>query len=258
MAIAWSPAPSSILTLVLMAWAWRASRGDGSANWSFTAFGLIIVQAVLGGITVLFVLPLADRGYACGDRASVLLPDGIARDFHQSAWDIDARSVDEPATRIPLATLALINDRVIYLQILIGALMRHMGAGLGDSRFSAVVRTGSCRRYWNESIAINFAHRCGAIVVTALVLWTVARVLADHRDDSRAAAPGARAVLPAGHSDLSGRDDYLEWPRGVADHRACCDWRRGAGDQPDPNDSRAQILGVPHRIGSDRARREHR
>src|SRR5712671_7452855 len=42
-----------ILTLALMAWAWR----DESRSWVrklvFIAFGLIIVQAILGGITVL-------------------------------------------------------------------------------------------------------------------------------------------------------------------------------------------------------------
>ena len=36
--------------------------------------------------------------------------------------------------------------------------------------------------YFNEFIAINFAHRCGAIVVSVLVIWTVARVLRAHRD----------------------------------------------------------------------------
>jgi cytochrome c oxidase assembly protein subunit 15 len=32
-------------------------------------------------------------------------------------------------------------------------------------------------------IAVNFAHRCGAVVVTAMVLWTVGRTLRQYGDE---------------------------------------------------------------------------
>src|SRR5208282_3846115 len=89
--------------------------------------------------------------------------------------------VDDPPSRVPLATLAVATTAVIYMQILVGALMRHMSAGLVipdfPLSFGRVIPP-----YWNEYIAVNFAHRCGAVVVTAMVMWTVARVIRTHRE----------------------------------------------------------------------------
>ena len=82
-----------------------------------------------------------------------------------SPWDTMPH-VDEPPSRIPLPKLAAATTGIIYLQILVGALMRHIGAGLAipdfPLSFGYVVPP-----LWNEFIAVNFAHRCGAVVVTA-------------------------------------------------------------------------------------------
>ena len=169
-----------VLTLVLMAWAWRAEPRRWVRKLVSIAFGLIIVQAVLGGITVLFELPLAIAvTHAATAQALFCLMVSIAI-FTNPKWD-STPQVDEPATRIPLATLALATTAIIYLQILIGALMRHMSAGLVIPDFP--LSFGQLvPPYWNEYIAINYAHRCGALVVTAMVLWTVARVIRMHRE----------------------------------------------------------------------------
>ena len=106
------------------------------------AFGLIIVQAILGGITVLFELPLAIAVTHAAHGAGVVLPDGVDRDFHQSALGLDAASSTKPPSRIPLAMLAVATTAIIYLQILVGALMRHMSAGLAIPDFPLVVRPG--------------------------------------------------------------------------------------------------------------------
>jgi cytochrome c oxidase assembly protein subunit 15 len=144
------------------------------------AFGLIVVQAVLGGITVLFELPLAIAvAHAATAQALFCLMVSIAI-FTNPGWDTTPH-VNEPASRIALPTLAAATTAIIYAQILVGALMRHMSAGLVipdfPLSFGYVVPP-----YWNEFIAVNFAHRCGAVVVTAMVLWTVARVLRTHRE----------------------------------------------------------------------------
>src|SRR5271155_3658063 len=49
----------SALTLVLAVWTWRAERRRWVRILALAAFALIIVQAILGGITVLLELPLA-------------------------------------------------------------------------------------------------------------------------------------------------------------------------------------------------------
>jgi len=65
------------------------------------AFGLIIVQAVLGGITVLFELPLAIAvTHAATAQALFCLMVSIAI-FTNPRWDTTPH-IDEPPSRIPL------------------------------------------------------------------------------------------------------------------------------------------------------------
>ena len=169
-----------ILTLVLMAYAWRAEPRRWVRNLVMLAFGLIIVQAVLGGITVLLELPLAIAvTHAATAQALFCLMVSIAI-FTNPNWETTPH-VDEPPSRIPLPALAVATTAIIYMQILVGALMRHMSAGLVIPDFPLSFGY-AIPPYWNEYIAVNFAHRCGAVVVTAMVLWTVARVLRTHRD----------------------------------------------------------------------------
>lgn len=173
------------LTLILMAWAWRVEPRRWVRNTILAAFGLIIVQAILGGITVLFALPLPIAvAHAGTAQAFFCLMVSIAI-FTNPRWTRTARRSEEPV-RIPLAMLAGITTAVIYLQILVGAVMRHLGAGLAIPDFPLAFGQ-LIPPYWNEYIAVNFAHRCGAVLVTVMVVWTVARVLRTHRDE-----PGLR------------------------------------------------------------------
>ena len=169
-----------ILTLMLMAWAWRAEPRRWVRRLVAIAFGLIIVQAILGGITVLLELPLAIAvAHAATAQALFCLMVSIAI-FTNPRWELTPH-LDEPPSRIVLPTLAAATTAIIYMQILIGAVMRHMSAGLVIPDFP--LSFGQLiPPYFNEYIAINFAHRCGAVIVSAMVLWTVARVLRTHRD----------------------------------------------------------------------------
>lgn len=173
------------LTLILMAWAWRVEPRRWVRNTILAAFGLIIVQAILGGITVLFELPLPIAvAHAGTAQAFFCLMVSIAI-FTNPRWTRTERRSEEPV-RIPLAMLAGVTTAVIYLQILVGAVMRHLGAGLAIPDFPLAFGQ-LIPPYWNEYIAVNFAHRCGAVLVTIMVVWTVARVLRAHRNE-----PGLR------------------------------------------------------------------
>jgi cytochrome c oxidase assembly protein subunit 15 len=169
-----------ILTLILMTWAWRAEPRAWVRKLIFVAFGLIIVQAILGGITVLLELPLAIAvTHAATAQALFCIMVSIAI-FTNPEWEATPHLTEAPAW-IPLPTLAAITTAVIYSQILIGALMRHMSAGLVipdfPLSFGQIVPP-----IFDKFIAVNFAHRCGAIVVSAMVIWTVVRVLRMHRE----------------------------------------------------------------------------
>jgi cytochrome c oxidase assembly protein subunit 15 len=70
---------------------------------------------------------------------------------------------------------------VIYTQILIGAVMRHLGAGLAIPDFPTSFGH-FVPPFLSVGIAVNFAHRCGAVVVTVMILWTFLRVMRFYRD----------------------------------------------------------------------------
>jgi heme a synthase len=169
-----------MLTIALMAWAVRSEKRRWVRNLTLIAVAMVFFQAVLGGMTVLFDLPLAMAvAHAATAQAFFCLMVSIAM-FMNPRW-VETASRREAEAHPPLATLAAITTGVIYLQILIGAVMRHLGAGLAIPDFPLAFG-GIIPPHFNKFIAVNFAHRCGAIVVSIMVGWTVARVIRSHRD----------------------------------------------------------------------------
>jgi cytochrome c oxidase assembly protein subunit 15 len=59
--------------------------------------------------------------------------------------------------------------------------MRHLGAGLAIPDFPTSFGH-FLPPFLSIAIDVNFAHRCGAVAVSILVLWTVARVFRGYRD----------------------------------------------------------------------------
>src|SRR5208337_1663261 len=90
--------------------------------------------------------------------------------------------------------LAAITTAAIYGQILIGAVMRHMGAGLAIPDFPLSLGR-IVPPLESTFIAVNFAHRCGALAVAILVIWTVARVLRFHRNEPMLRRPALTLML---------------------------------------------------------------
>jgi heme a synthase len=171
----------SILTLTLALWVWMAERRAWVRYTALAALALVVVQAVLGGITVLLNLPLTLAvAHAMTGQAFFCLMVAIAL-FTSPAWRTMA-PVARATGRASLTPLAAATTAIIYLQIVIGALMRHMHAGLVIPDFPLAFGR-LVPPMFSVPIAVNFAHRCGAVVVTALVLWTVARTLREYRDE---------------------------------------------------------------------------
>jgi len=95
---------------------------------------------------------------------------------------------DATLRRLATATTAL-----IFLQILIGAAMRHTGAGLAIPdfpwMFGHVVPD-----HWNGRIAVHFTHRAGALIVTLGIGILSAYVWSHHRGRRELAQPAALIV----------------------------------------------------------------
>lgn len=171
----------TILTAILAAWTWYAEPRRWVRLTALAAFGLVIVQAILGGITVLMLLPLPIAvAHALTAQAFFCLTAAIAI-FTNPGFGKYPGIANRAGPR--LAVLATVTTAVIYVQILIGAVMRHLGAGLAipdfPTSFGHLVPP-----FISIYVDVNFAHRCGALIVTFFVLWTVARVLRFHRGEA--------------------------------------------------------------------------
>ena len=168
----------SILTLILAFWTWWREPRRWVRITAFGALGLVLLQAVLGGLTVLMLLPLplavahaaAAQAFFCFMIAMVLF---TSPGFGQRTADAESPWPQQQRLSTVLATAT---TAAVYLQIMIGAVMRHLGAGLVipdfPTSYGHLLPT-----FYSFAVAINFAHRCGALIVTLMVTWTFTRVI---------------------------------------------------------------------------------
>ncbi|HKV54707.1 MAG TPA: COX15/CtaA family protein [Candidatus Binataceae bacterium] len=173
----------SIMTLILAIWTWYAEPRRWVRMTALAAFALVVVQAILGGITVLLLLPLPIAvAHAATGQAVFCLMVALAI-FTNPRFSSDQPIRSNFAIH-KLTRIATVTTVVIYLQILVGAVMRHLGAGLAipdfPTSFGHLVPP-----FLSIGIDVNFAHRCGALVVTGLVLWTFTRVMWSHRTQTQ-------------------------------------------------------------------------
>lgn len=157
----------------------------------YAAVAAVLLQALLGGMTVLFFLPTA-ISVSHAALAEIFLCLVVTIAVTTSRWWQSEPARSEQAAKIKSA--AMTTTGAIYLQILLGAVMRHSGAGLAIPDFPLAFG----RLFpptLDFAIGIHFAHRMGALVVTALVIWTGLRVWRMARAERRLARPAAVLVL---------------------------------------------------------------
>src|SRR5262249_24572323 len=97
----------------------------------------------------------------------------------------------QPSETAPDRTLRAIatgTTILIYAQILVGATMRHTGAGLAIPDFPLMFGH-LIPDHWDPKIAVHFVHRVGALFVTLAVIATSAHVWYHERDRSELTRP---------------------------------------------------------------------
>jgi cytochrome c oxidase assembly protein subunit 15 len=177
------------LTIVLAAWLWRAEPRRWMKYLGIAALAAVILQGVLGGLTVLFFLP-APISTAHAGLAELFFCTTVAIAlFTSSGWLERRDAVDDPMLRRTATTTSVL----IYTQILIGAAMRHTDAGLAIPDFPWMFGH-VIPDHWNAAIAVHFAHRVGALVVTLAVLATSAHIWYHHRGRRLLVRPAALIV----------------------------------------------------------------
>jgi cytochrome c oxidase assembly protein subunit 15 len=164
------------LTIILAAWLWLKDERRWMKRLGLAALGAVIAQGLLGGLTVLFFLP-APVSIAHAGLAEIFfcLTVAIAL-FTSPQWKTPERpAVDDPGLRRAATTLTAL----VYGQILLGATMRHTGAGLAIPDFPLMFGR-LLPPHWTAGIAVHFAHRAGALIVTLCVLALAWRVWSGH------------------------------------------------------------------------------
>ena len=158
-----------------------------------TAFIAILLQALLGGLTVLFLLPPAVSSAHAALAEIVFALTAVVAFMCSRTWaDLTARQPALAGSGAPTGSLTLGEDlrisskgeearrafpwvvlatAAVYLQIVVGAVMRHTGAGLAIPDFPTFFGSWlpSLSDLSRPGVPIHLAHRLGAIVVVLLV-----------------------------------------------------------------------------------------
>jgi heme a synthase len=170
------------LTIVLAAWLWRQEPRRWLRWLGVAAVGTVVAQGVLGGLTVLFFLPPSiSTAHAGLAEIFFCLTIAVAL-FTSPGWISGYGRPGSPESGVDdhlLRGVATATTACVYVQILLGAIMRHTDAGLAIPDFPLMFG-GLIPDHWDEKIAIHFAHRVGAAVVTAAILATVGHVWYHH------------------------------------------------------------------------------
>lgn len=143
----------------------------------WTALAVVIVQGLLGGLTVLFLLPPA-ISVAHAGLAEIFFCINVAIAFFTSDAFTRLRRYERGDAPVGWTTGLVI---LVYAQILIGAVMRHLGAGLAIPDFPT-----SFGRWIPEmtsvQVAVNFTHRVGGVAVAIAIVIVALQLLRFERN----------------------------------------------------------------------------
>ena len=180
------------LIVVLAAWLRASEPRAWVRRLGYIALAAVITQGILGGITVLWFLPdpvsIAHAGLA---QLVFCLTVTIALATSRG-WKRAYGSAPHGDTT--LQRIAAITTAATFVQILVGATMRHTGAGLAIPDFPLAF--GSLiPSVWTGAIAIHYAHRVGAVIVAALILAVAGHVTYWHRRRGELRRPALLLVV---------------------------------------------------------------
>ncbi len=170
-----------LLTVALAAWALAGEKRRWVGRLAAGALAAVVLQGMLGGLTVLLLLPPAVSVlHACLAQAFLCLVVALAAVTGPAWIEVsarEARPMGAPARAAARAARpAALLAACVFAQLILGAVMRHSGAGLAIPDFplafgKLVPPLGSL------PVLVSFAHRVGALVVCALASWTALRLL---------------------------------------------------------------------------------
>lgn len=171
------------LTVIFLVWAFLREKRRWMKVMAAVALLAVIAQGVLGGLTVLHLLPPPiSVAHACLAQTFFCLTLALA--LFESRWWKEESFLAPPGSggvSRGLRRWAIAAFAVVYLQLILGAWMRHIGAGLAIPDFPASFG-GILPNHWSQRIAVHFSHRVWAIVVLLVVALAAIAALRTRRE----------------------------------------------------------------------------
>jgi len=184
----------ALLTLGLTIYVQKVEKRSWVKKLAWSAVGAVLLQAVLGGATVLLHLP-TEVSVAHAGLAQIFFSLIITLTLVTSMlWlEITPGKLSTAPTMIP--NFALVTTVLIYFQIVVGAVTRHSGAGLAIPDFplsfgQVFPPDGS------PLILLQFTHtRVGAFLVLVCVNAIAFKVCSSYTEEKALFVPAATAAF---------------------------------------------------------------
>ena len=189
-----------MLTIVLTVWLWRSEERRWLKALGIVALAAVISQGLLGGLTVVFLLPTAiSVAHATLAQTYFSIICSIAL-FTSRWWQADYPKLGG-GRDASLLRLSIFVTACVFVQLVLGALMRHTGSGLVVPDFPLAygqlfpslnpesialynrqlidsdIRLFADGAITSAQIAIHMAHRFWALVVTIAVCTLAVRLV---------------------------------------------------------------------------------
>jgi cytochrome c oxidase assembly protein subunit 15 len=146
-----------ILTIGLALWTWLVDKRGWIRTLAWIGLSTILIQAILGGITVLdFLPPAVSTAHALVGQTFFVIAVVIALFTGRHLVEEEPHRAADSG-RPTLVTLTFLSVGILYVQLILGGMYRHKGMG------------------WEP-------HVLNAILVVALLTWTAVRTLTNYSD----------------------------------------------------------------------------
>lgn len=168
----------ALLTLWQAVWIWRTDQRKWVRNLGVLAFGLVLFQAILGGLTVLLLLPwVISVLHACTAQTFFVVAGALSvvtseywQNIHEQHTERDTNTY---GNLVQFSALTLAS---VFLQLILGALRRHNVAGIHPHLFGGVMVTvisWSLFAYINSRFSGKSDLWLGGLFLSFLVLAEV-------------------------------------------------------------------------------------
>lgn len=184
-----------VLMTIMACWLVHSEPRAWVRRVGLAAMAAVVCQGLLGGLTVLLKLP-KPVSIAHAGLAEIFFGLTIALAFFTApSWKrapgLNAAVSPEVSC---LRRAAVLTAAAVYVQIILGAFVRHFGAGLSIPDFP--LHNGRVLPVIDSFyVAIHFAHRVGALVVTLLIVRLAYRVLSQFRACTQLAVTAGALLL---------------------------------------------------------------